>query len=54
MDSGNERRVAEPSTGTTTWKRQREASAHWPMRWRRTNGELSSFDRLELLGWDEV
>jgi hypothetical protein len=56
MHSGNERSVAERSTGTTslTWERQRETSEHWPMRWRRTNGELSSFDRLELLGWDEV
>jgi hypothetical protein len=54
MYSGNECRVAEPSTGTTTWERQGEASQHWPMRWRRTNGELYSLDRLELLGWDEV
>jgi hypothetical protein len=56
MYSGNERRVAGPSTGTTssTWERQGEASEHWRMRWRRTNGELYSLDRLELLGWDEV
>lgn len=56
MDSGNERSGVEPSTGTTssTWERQGEASEHWRMRWRRTNGELSSLDRLELLAWDEV
>jgi len=56
MDGGNERSVAGPSTGATssTWKRQGEASEHWPMRWRRTNGELYSLDRLELLSWDEV
>jgi hypothetical protein len=56
MHSGNERSVAGPSTGATslTWERQREASEHWPMRWRRANGELYSLDRLELLGWDEV
>jgi hypothetical protein len=52
MYSGNERSFAEPSTGTTTWERQGETSE--PMRWRHTNGELSSFDRLELLGWDEA
>ena len=56
MDSGNERSIAEPSTGTTlpTWERLGEASEHWPLRWRHTTGELSALDRLELLGWDEV
>jgi hypothetical protein len=56
MDSGNERSGAEPSTGTTssTWERQEQASERRPMRWRRTNGELHSLHRLELLGWDEV
>jgi hypothetical protein len=44
MHSGNERSGAGPRTGTTssTWERQEQ------------NGELSSLDRLELLGWDEV
>ena len=56
MHSGNERNVAEPSPGSasSTWERRGEASEHWPMRWRRTSGELSSLVRLELLGWDEV
>ena len=56
MDSGNEHSGVEPGTGTTssTWKRQGEASEHWPMRWRRATGELNSLDRLELLGWDEA
>lgn len=56
MDSGNERSGAEPSTGTmsSTLEWQAEASEHWSMRWRRTNGELSSLERLELFGWDEV
>jgi hypothetical protein len=56
MDIGEERSVAEASTGSTssTWERQGEASEHWPMRWHRTNGELSSLGRFELLGWDEV
>src|SRR5512139_873377 len=56
MDSGNERSGAEPSRGTmsSTLEWQAEASEHWSMRWRRTNGELSSLERLELFGWDEV
>ena len=56
MGIGNERSGAEPSTGTAspTWERQGEASEHWSMRWCRTNGELSSLDRLKILGWDEV
>jgi hypothetical protein len=54
MHSRNERSGAEGSPGTTTWERQGEASERWPMRWRRTNGELSFLDRFELLGWDEV
>ena len=56
MDIGNERSVAEPSIGITSsmWERQGQASQHWSMWWRRTNGELSSRERFELLGWDEV
>jgi len=56
MDIGEEPSVVEPFTGSTssTWERQGEASEHWPMRWHRTNGELSSLGRFEILGWDEA
>ena len=56
MSSGNERNVVEPGGGamSSTWRRLGTANEHWPMWWRRTNGELCAFDRLELLGWDEA
>jgi len=59
MDIRNESSVAKLSTGITppTWEWQGEAKAsdRWFMRWwPRTNGELSSPERFELLGWDEV
>jgi hypothetical protein len=57
MDIGNQSSVAALSIGTTSSTRESggEASEHWSMRWSpRTTGELSSRERFELLGWDEV
>jgi hypothetical protein len=57
MDIRSQSSVAALSTGTTssTPESGGEASEHWSMRWSpRTTGELSSLERFELLGWDEV
>jgi hypothetical protein len=57
MDIRNQRSVAALSIGTTssTHESRGEASEHRSMRWSpRTTGELSSRERFELLGWDEV
>ena len=56
MDIEKEHSGEEPSTRTpsSTWERQGEAGDHWSMRWCRASGELSSLDRLMILGWDDV
>jgi hypothetical protein len=57
LDIGNESSIAALRIGTTSSTREsrEEASEQQSMRWSpRTTGELSSRERFELLGWDEV
>jgi hypothetical protein len=57
MDIGNESSVAPLSIDTTSSRREwpGKASEHWSMQWGPgTTGELSSRERFELLGWDDV
>jgi hypothetical protein len=57
MEIRNQSSVEALSIGTTSAVRELpgEASEHWSMRWSpRTTRELSSRERFELLGWDEV
>ncbi len=57
MDIRNQSNVAALSIGTTSSTRESwgEASEYRSIRWSpRTTGELSSRERFELLGWDEV
>jgi hypothetical protein len=57
MDTRNQSRAAALSIGATSSTREwpGEASEHWSMQcWPGTTRELSSCERVELLGWDEV